>query len=319
MVYRRLLGLLMIAALPLHAAGLRPNSGLWWEEPVTGRFYSVEIAPSGRTFVVLSEFDEDGKPVWRSMRGNLVETSAPEQAAGAGLATLTAPLMEIDGACPTCPVSSPNVRPSALGDATIVFRSEDEAEFQQGAIRRPLRYFAPADQPADFPSARLSGTYVLASRRAAEVDTRAITLQPAQDAPCVRYSGTPPAADSTRLRGNCQSGFCAGDSLGTLVANLELAVGPGEHPDVLAYQRSLAPEAYAAETCTLVFLTRTCSCPEGYSLGSNPAPTGGRVCVRNDRPMVCTESHRVSEHAGVLRGLPLSADQLPFTFYPAPE
>lgn len=76
MVYRWLLGLLMIAALPLQAEGLRPNSGLWWEEPVTGRFYAVEIAPSGRTFVVLSEFDEDGKPVWRSMRGNLVETSA---------------------------------------------------------------------------------------------------------------------------------------------------------------------------------------------------------------------------------------------------
>ncbi len=319
MTQRWLLLLLCLMTLSVHAESLRPNSGLWWEEPVTGRFYSVEIAPSGQTFVVISEFDEHGKPVWRSMRGTLVTTSAQEQAAGAALATLTAPLTEIDGACPTCPVSAPNVRPSALGSATIVFHSEDQAEFQQGALRRPLRYFTPADQPADFPSARLRGDYVLGSRRANDVLTRSVSLQPAQDAACVRHQGTQPAVGATRLRASCLGGLCDGDQLGKLIANLELAVGPGEHPDVVAYQRSLAPEAIVQETCTLVFITTTCRCPSGFSSGPNPSNPLSRVCVRDDRPMVCTQSHRVSEQAGVLRGLPLNADEPAIVLYPAPQ
>ena len=61
----------LLPALSALAAPFKPNSGLWWEEPVTGRFYSVEIAPSGKTFVVVTEFDEQGKPVRRSMRGQL--------------------------------------------------------------------------------------------------------------------------------------------------------------------------------------------------------------------------------------------------------
>lgn len=319
MFNRWLTALLCLVTLSAHAQSLRPNSGLWWEEPVTGRFYSVEIAPSGRAFVVISEFDEQGKPVWRTMRGDLVVTSAQEQIAGAPLATLTAPLLDLDGACPTCPVSAPNARPSPLGSATIVFSSEDKAEFQQGALRRPLRYFTPADQPADFPSARLRGDFVLAARTESGTSTLGASLQPAQDAACVRYEGAQPAAGATRVRGNCQGGICEGSPTGQLIANLELSVGPGEHPDIIAYQRTLAPEATVPQTCTLVFLTTTCTCPAGYSSVPPQNLGGTRSCVRDDRPMVCTETHRISEQAGVIRGLPLRSGNASFVLYPAPR
>ena len=69
---------LLFSTLSAHAAPLKPNSGLWWEEPVTGRFFAVEIAPSGRSFVVISEFDEQGRPTWRAMRGDLTLTSEAE-------------------------------------------------------------------------------------------------------------------------------------------------------------------------------------------------------------------------------------------------
>ena len=70
---------LLVTVSAAHAAPLKPNSGLWWEEPVTGRFFAVEIAPSGRTFVVISEFDEQGRPSWRTMRGELTLANELEQ------------------------------------------------------------------------------------------------------------------------------------------------------------------------------------------------------------------------------------------------
>lgn len=304
----------LLPALSALAAPFKPNSGLWWEEPVTGRFYSVEIAPSGKTFVVVSEFDEQGKPVWRSMRGQLQLSTEAEQIAGAPLASFAAPLMDLDGACPTCPVSAPNVQPSPLGEARIVFLSHAEAEYQQGAIRRPLRYFSPADQPADFPSSRLLGDYTLVLSKAAGGGARAAVLQPAQDAPCTRYEGTTPAASATRLRGNCPAGICDAGNGGQLLSQLELSVGSGEHPVIHAYQRTLAPEARATPTCTLVFLTTTCTCPSGYTLTRDPLSV--TICLDDRSPMVCTESHRISENAGVIHGLPLQAGTPAFALYP---
>lgn len=314
MLVRLLVGLMCLLPMLAGAQALRPNSGLWWEEPVTGRFYSVEIAPSGRTFVVISEFDADGKPVWRSMRGELEVSSAQEQAAGAPLAILRAPLMELDGACPTCPVTAPNVRPSELGEATLLFQTHAEAEFQQGNIRRPLRYFTPADQPVDFPAARLPGAYTLISREPTGAAYQTIELRVAQDPPCVRYEGSAPPAAATRLRGTCAGGLCDGSSVGTMVFNLELAVGPGEHPEIKAYRRSLAPEGSALAICTLNFITTTCRCPIGFS-SSGVIPVGGS-CVRDDRPMLCTETHRISEQDGVIRGLPVRPDGASFVMHP---
>lgn len=314
MSFRFLLSLLCLLPMFAGAQSLRPNSGLWWEEPVTGRFYAVEIAPSGRTYVVISEFDADGKPVWRSMRGDLQISSVQEQAAGAPLATLRAPLLELDGACPSCPVVAPNVRPSALGVATLIFHTHAQAEFQLGGIQRPLRYFAPADQSADFPAARLAGDYTLVSREPAGDTSRTMELRVAQDPACVRYEGSAPPAAATRLRGGCAGGFCDGFGAGLLAANLELAVGPGEHPQIIAYQRALAPEAVTPQVCTLNFLTTTCRCPAGFTLGT--LPTGARTCIRDDRPMVCSESHRISEQAGLIRGLPMRAGASAFALYP---
>lgn len=314
MLVRFLVGLICLLPMLAGAQTLRPNSGLWWEEPVTGRFYAVEIAPSGRTFVVISEFGADGKPVWRSMRGDLVVSSAQDQAAGAPLAMLSAPLMELDGACPTCPVSAPNVRPSELGEAVLVFQTHAQAEFQQGGIRRPLRYFTPADQPVDFPAARLSGDYTLVSREPGGNTHQTIELGAARDPACVRYEGSAPPAAATRLRGGCPSGFCDASRAGVLAFNLEVAVGPGEHPQIFAYQRALAPEVVTAEICTLNFITTTCRCPAGFT--SDRLPTGARTCIRDDRPMVCSETHRISEQAGVIRGLPLRASETAFAMYP---
>lgn len=314
MLVRFLVSLLCWLPMLAGAQALRPNSGLWWEEPVTGRFYAVEIAPSGRTFVVISEFGADGKPVWRSMRGDLLVSSAQEQAAGAPIATLSAPLLELDGACPSCPVSAPNVRPSELGSATIVFLTHAQAEFQQGAIRRPLRYFTPADQAADFPSARLSGGYSMVNREPRGTTYQTIALSAALDPACVRYEGNAPPPAAARLRGSCPGGLCDGSSAGALAFNLELAVGPGEHPQIYAYQRALAPEAVTAEVCTLNFITTTCTCPPGFSSGL--VPGGGRTCIRNDRPIVCSETHRISEQAGIIRALPLRAGQTSFALYP---
>jgi len=311
---RFLISLLCLLPMFAGAQTLRPNSGLWWEEPVTGRFYAVEIAPSGRTFVVISEFAADGKPVWRSMRGEIQVSSAQEQAAGAPLATLRAPLLELDGACPTCPVTAPNVRPSALGEATLVFQTHAQAEFQQGGTSRPLRYFTPADQPLDFPAARLPGDYTLVSRDPGGNTHQTTTLRVTQEPACVRYEGSTPPIAATRLRGDCSAGFCDSSGAGVLAYNLELAVGPGEHPQILAYQRALAPEAVTPEVCTLNFLTTTCVCPAGFTSGR--LPTGGRTCIRNDRPMVCSETHRISEQAGVIRGLPVRAGATTFAMYP---
>jgi hypothetical protein len=316
---RLLLRLLLLTIPPLSAlaAPLQPNSGLWWEEPVTGRFYSVEIAPSGKTFVVVSEFDEQGKPVWRSMRGQLELSTEAEQIAGAPLASLQAPLLDLDGACPSCPVSAPNAHPSPAGEARIVFLSHAEAEYQQGAIRRPLRYFTPADQPQDFPSARLARSYTLAMSQSAGGGTRPAVLEPAHDAVCSRYEGHAPPTSATRLRGNCPSGICDSANGGQMLSQLELAVGPGEHPTITAYQRTLAPEARQAPTCTLVFLTTTCTCPTGFTLTRDPQSlTGGNICLDDQRPMVCTESHRISEQAGLIRGLPLHAGEAAFALYP---
>ncbi len=304
-------------AFTAHAAALQPNSGLWWEEPVTGRFYAVEIAPSGRTFVVISEFDEQGRPSWRTMRGELTLANELEQAAGAPLATLRAPLQEITGPCPTCPVSAPDVRPSPLGVATIVFRSNAEAEFQQGAIRRPLRYFSPADQPLDFPSARLAGDYTMVSETPRGRDSRAAQLQPALDGACVRYEGSAPPARATRLRGMCPGNACESSDLTVLLFNLELAVGPGEHPALQAYRRSIAPEAIRPLSSRYVFPTLVYFCEEGYTRMRNPLTQLGDVCVQNNPPTVCTESHRVSEHAGTLRGLPLRSGEASFVLHPA--
>jgi hypothetical protein len=315
--------LLLLFSLAAAAAPLRPNSGLWWEEPVTGRFYAVEIAPSGMTYVVISEFDEHGKPVWHSMRGRLLVSSEQEQVAGAPLASLQAPLLELDGACPTCPVSSPNVRPIPGPEARIEFRTHAEAEFQYGAIRRPLRYFAPADQTSDFPSARLAGEYALAYGDGGDLLTREMVLEPAHDAACGRYVGTPPPANATRLRGNCVTGltgFCENIGTGAFAANLELAVGAGEHPVISAYQRTLAPRESFPAVCTIQLvggvLSNDCRCPSGFSLGGGFS-LGSGVCVSNDAAtVVCTESHRISEQAGVIRGLPLRSADRPFVLYP---
>lgn len=317
---RLLLSLLLwlVPALSALAAPLQPNSGLWWEEPVTGRFFSVEIAPSGKTLVVVSEFDEQGKPVWRSMRGQLELSSEAEQIAGAPLASLSAPLVELDGACPSCPVSAPNAQPSPLGEARIVFLSHAEAEYQQGAIRRPLRYFRPADQPQDFPSARLVGDYTLTVSEAFGGGARPAVLEPARDDPCTRFEGNMPAASAMRLRGDCRAGICESANGGQFLSQLELAIGPGEHPVITAYQRTLAPEARLAPTCTLVFLTTTCTCPAGFTLSRDPeSSTRAQICLDDRRPMVCTESHRVSEQVGVIRGLSLHPDRPSFALYPA--
>ncbi len=300
------------------AASLKPNSGLWWEEPVTGRFYSVEIAPSGKTFVVISEFDEQGKPVWRSMRGELELSSEQEQRAGAPLARLTAALTDIDGACPSCLPSAPNVRPSTLGTATIVFTSGAEAEYQQGAIRRPLRYFTPADQPQDFPSARLAGAYALAIGKGTAASARPAVLEPARDPVCASYQGARPPEAAVRLRGNCPAGICDSANGGLQLSQLELAVGPGEHPEIIAYQRTLAPEAYRVPSCYYSYFGAgglICGCPNDYTL--TPAQVvGGSTCIRDDGPFICTESHRITEQAGVIRGLPLRDDQMAFTLFP---
>lgn len=306
---------LLVTVSAVHAAPLKPNSGLWWEEPVTGRFFAVEIAPSGRSFVVISEFDEQGRPTWRAMRGELTLTSEAEQAAGAPLATLRAPLQEINGACPTCPVSAPDVRPSPLGEATIVFRSHAEAEFQQGAIRRPLRYFSPADQPADFPSARLAGSYTMVTQGPAGRDSRAAQLQIAQDSACVRHEGSAPPAGATRLRGFCPGGFCESSGLVALLSSLEIAVGPGEHPAIRAYRRTVAPEAIRPPYFNYLFPSMFLACTDGYTLMRHPVTQVGEVCVQNNPPMLCTESHRISEQGGTLRGLPLGPGELSFALY----
>lgn len=317
---RRLLLSLILCLLPALAAfasPLKPNSGLWWEEPVTGRFYSVEIAPSGKTFVLVSEFDEQGQPVWRSLRGQLQLSSEAEQQAGAPLASFSAPLMDLDGACPTCPVSAPNVQPSPLGEARIVFLSHAEAEYQQGAIRRPLRYFSPADQPEDFPAARLAGAYTYTLGQGTAAIARPAVLETSSGPACARYVGTTPAADAIRLRGNCPGGLCDGANGGAELSMLELAVGPGEHPVITAYQRTLAPEARANPRCTFVFPSPLlqCSCTAGYTLTRDPQ-TGTQICVDFSAPPVCTETHRVTEQAGVIRGLPLRDDQIAFTLFP---
>ena len=131
----------------------------------------------------------------------------------------------------------------------------------------------------------------------------------------MRYEGAQPAAGATRVRGNCQGGICEGSPTGQLIANLELSVGPGEHPDIIAYQRTLAPEATVPQTCTLVFLTTTCTCPPGYS-STGTIQGIAQGCVRDDRPTVCTETHRISEQAGVLRGLPVTPVGVSFVLYP---
>ncbi|MGE4073353.1 MAG: hypothetical protein AB7E72_19450 [Lysobacterales bacterium] len=321
-MYKRLLLSLLLCLLPALAAlaaPLKPNSGLWWEEPVTGRFYSVEIAPSGKTFVVVSEFDEQGQPVWRSMRGQLQLSSEAEQLAGAPLASFSAPLMDLDGACPSCPVSAPNVQPSPLGEARIVFLSHAEAEFQQGAIRRPLRYFSPADQPEDFPAARLAGAYTFAAGSGSTATARTAVLETASDTGCTRFEGNRPAANALLLRGNCQAGICDSANGGIQLSQLLLAVGPGEHPEIRAYQRKLAPEARLNPTCGSLFPQPfVCTCPSTHTLTRDPE-TGTQICLRNDAPLLCTESHRITEQAGVIRGLPLRDDQPPFTLFPTED
>jgi hypothetical protein len=302
-----LMWILCLSSFGAGANPLRPNSGLWWEEPVTGRFYAVEIAPSGKTYVVISEFGADGKPTWKAMRGDLVVTSEAEQIAGAPLATLTAPLLELDGACPTCPPVSPNARP--LGTATIVFSTHATAEYQENAIRRPLRYFAPADQAADFPANRLGGEYVLAYGSGPQLEVRGLTLYPANDAACGSYVGQTPAAGSVRLRPYCPSGLCPGGAAGTFAANAEIAVGAGEHPQIVVYERTQDPQATISAFCTNQFLL--CGCPPGTSI-----PGSTTRCLDLNAPKICVESHRVSEQHGVIKGLALLPQRLSFRLYP---
>lgn len=312
--------LLTIPVMSAVAAPLKPNSGLWWEEPVTGRFYAVEIAPSGKTFVVVSEFDEQGHTVWRSMRGDLQLSTEQEQREGAPLASLTAPLQDLDGACPTCPPSTPNVQPSALGEASIVFTTHATAEFHQGAIHRPLRYFAPADQPQDFPATRLAGTYTFALGQSTSAGARLALLEEARGPACARFEGAMPAADAVRLSGNCAAGLCDAANGGLQLSQLELAVGPGEHPVINAYQRTLAPEARVNPSCHFTYpgFLIDCSCSTGFTLTRDPQ-TGARTCLNNSGPWVCTETHRVSEQYGVIRGLPLRASDSAFSLFPIVE
>lgn len=300
-----LLVLLTLSAVAI-AAPLQPNSGLWWEEPVTGRFYAVEIAPSGRAFVVISEFDENGKPRWTSMRGEIELSSEAEQRAGGVIARFSAPLLDLNGACPTCPVSSPEVRPHPDGQATIVFTSHATAEFQQGAIRRPLRYFAPADQPEDFPANRLAGRYLAWVRSAGQEITGVLTLEPARTAACTSYVGAPSPEGALRLAGGCQSGICPGDALGVLAQNLEIHVGSGQQPEIRAYRRGLGGTS-VAPTCTVfagipVF---NCTCPPGTAQTVPNLTPGSGGCMGQGNANVCTETHRIAEQAGRITGLPL--------------
>lgn len=315
MIRFALVCLLSLSALAAPAAPLQPNSGLWWEEPVTGRFYAVEIAPSGRSYVVVSEFDAAGKPVWRAMRGELVLASEAEQAAGAPLATLRATLQDLDGACPSCPPVSPGVRPSPLGEASIVFLTHARAEYRQGDIRRPLRYFSPADQPQDFPSARLAGDYVLAMAGVTEPESRAARLQPAGDVACSRHEGAQPPAGAIRLRASCASGFCDSSSGGVLLSALEFAVGPGEHPAIVAYRRQYPADAVRSLIFVPGFPVGYYTCPTGFT--RQPiSPLGPDFCVRDNAPLVCVESHRITEHAGTIRGLPLESREKSFALHP---
>lgn len=296
------------------AAPLQPNSGLWWEEPTTGRFYAVEIAPSGKTYVVISEFDANGKAVWKAMRGDIEVKSEQEQRAGGPLAVLTAPLLELDGACMTCPPISPNVR--TLGMATIVFQTHAVGEYQEGALRRPLRYFLPADQLSDFPAARLAGEYVLAYRDGFGLSARTLLLEPSRQPECVRRVGAQPPANATRFTATCPGGFCAGGRPGEFTLGLELVVGTGEHPEIIAYKRTFAPEAFSTSlNCSIPFAP--CSCPFGFSQNTLANGRDSAPCVRNDLPMVCTESHRITEQHGVIAGLPLTSNEHAFQLYPA--
>ncbi len=312
----KLLGLLLVSILPALAAAapLKPNSGLWWEEPTTGRFFAVEIAPSGKTYVVISEFDATGKPVWKAMRGELEVKSEQEQLAGGPLAVLTAPLLELDGACLTCPPVAPNVR--AVATATIVFQTHAVGEYQEGGLRRPLRYFLPADQLSDFPAARLAGEYVLAYRDSVGLSARTLMLEPSRQPECVRRVGRPAPANATRFSASCPLGLCPGGRPGEFALGLELAVGPGEHPEIIAYKRTFAPEAFSTNlNCTILF--SPCRCPAGFSLNTFVGTGSNAPCVRDDAPMLCTESHRISEQHGVIAGLPLSPNEHAFQLFPA--
>lgn len=310
--------LLMLSAATI-AAPLQPNSGLWWEEPVTGRFYAVEIAPSGRAFVVISEFDENGKPRWTSMRGEIEVSSEAEQRAGGVIARFSAPLLDLNGACPTCPVSGPEVRPHPDGQATIVFTSHATAEFQQGAIRRPLRYFAPADQPEDFPANRLAGRYLAWVRSASQTITGVLTLEPARSAACTSYVGAPSPEGALRLAAVCQGGICLGDALGLLAQNLEIHVGSGQQPEIRAYRRGLGGNL-VGPSCVVYFGTVSyCTCPPGTTPTGQQLTPGSGGCVGPGNANVCTETHRIAEQAGRITGLPLLSTESELLLTPQPR
>jgi hypothetical protein len=151
---------------------------------------------------------------------------------------------------------------------------------QQEAIRRPLRYFTPADRAEEFPWARLASVYTLAVHR-------------------------------DRLS-SCQNGLCDSASGGVFISQLELAVGPGEHPCIHTHQRVLAPEACMAPTCGS--LPTQCWCPPGYQ-----SRGGGAECLSQQMPMLCTETQRITEQAGVIRGLPLHTSDAEFSLFSIAE
>lgn len=302
---------LLLSAGAALAEPLRPNTGLWWEEPVTGRFYAVSIAPSGRTFVVISEFDEQGRPRWQAMRGSLQLSSEIEQRAGAPLAEFHADLLDIDGACRTCPVTAPDVRPSPLGQASIVFTDHATGEFRQGAIRRPMRFFAPADQPEDFPENRLGGEYVAEARLQTERRLGRLKLEPAQQPACTQYEGAAPPAGALRLAAGCEGTVCAGDFLGQLGTNLEIHVGRGQQPELRAYRRGLARTEHPPVCIPIAGIPSYilyCTCPTGT------VTTPGAGCT-SPAHHVCTETHRLSEQDGRITAFPLHQDQPAFVFY----
>lgn len=302
----------LLLATVLQAEPLLPNSGLWWEEPVTGRFYAIEIAPSGKTYVVLSEFDAEGRPSWLALRGQLEVASEQEQAAGLPLARLEAPLLRLEGPCPGCPVASPVVAPASEGSALIVFTGNNTAEYRQGAIRRPLRHFAPADQLADYPAARLAGQYTLTQRSEAGRSSGDHVLAPATQAACTSYVGAAPPTGAIRLASACTSGACSGDEAGRLANSLELHVGPGAQPEIRAYRRGLAGERVPQQCYGYVGLPVSyCGCPAG-SLWVGFDSNGEYLCQLPGDPAVCTETHRIALSGNQVRGLPTVAGQPEF-------
>jgi len=176
--------------------------------------------------------------------------------------------------------------------------------------------FSPADQVSDFPAARLAGDYALGLRDGTDLHSRIVSLKPSPVAECVRYTGRTPPAGASRFALECGLGLCDSGPAGRFSLTTEFSVGPGEHPEIIAFQRTPAPEALLVVTCVPLFfgIGPPCVCPPGWSFESM-AP-GRVICSRADRPMVCTESHRIAEQNGVIHGLPLRATDASIQLFP---